>query len=191
MSSAAVYGNPVVLPVRENAPLAPVSPYGFHKQIAETLLQEYYQVYGVASCAARVFSAYGPGLRRQLLWDVCRKAMTGSVGLSGTGAETRDFIHVADVARAVRVLAENAPMHAEPYNVASGVETSVAELASGLVANVSPAVTVEFSGAQRPGDPLRWCADISAIAKLGFTPSVTLEAGLSEYAQWCTREESA
>ena len=191
VSSAAVYGNPALLPVREDAPLLPMSPYGFHKEIAETLLLEYYDTFGVASCAARVFSAYGPGLRRQLLWDVCRKALSGPVvELSGTGEETRDFLHVVDVARAIRLLAERARMRAEAYNVASGTETSVADLARRLVAHVSPSAVVEFSGVQRPGDPLRWQADISAIARLGFVPSVSLDQGLAEYALWCAREAS-
>lgn len=188
MSSAAVYGNPVALPVGEDAALVPVSPYGFHKQVAEMLLREYFTVYGVPSCAARVFSAYGPGLRRQLLWDVCRKAINGSVELFGTGNETRDFIHVADVARAVRVLAERAPMRAEAYNVASGVQTPVSVLARTLVSSVFPDMEVRFSGEQRPGDPLYWQADISAISKLGFIPRVSLEDGAREYAAWCLAE---
>jgi UDP-glucose 4-epimerase len=192
MSSAAVYGDPLSLPVGEDAPLSPVSVYGFNKQIAETLLAEYHATFGVRSCAARVFSAYGPGLRRQLLYDVCQKALAGpTVRLFGTGHETRDFIHATDVARAVRVLAEGAPMQAEAYNVASGVETSVAEIARGLVAVLAPTSTIEFSGSQRPGDPLRWRADISAIEELGFEPSISIDAGLEEYALWCEREAGA
>ena len=192
MSSAAVYGNPASLPILEDAPLAPVSPYGFHKEIAETLLTEYYDTFGVASCAARVFSAYGPGLRRQLLWDVCQKALTGGpVALSGTGEETRDFIHVQDVARAIRILAERADMSARAYNVASGVETSVGEIARGLVSSISADMPVEFSGIQRPGDPLRWRADITAIEELGFAPSVSIADGIEQVATWCVQEAKA
>jgi UDP-glucose 4-epimerase len=159
--------------------------------IAETLLAEYHAAFAVPSCAARVFSAYGPGLNRQILWDVCRKAVAAPVvSLSGTGHETRDFIHVADVARAVRVLAENADMHGEAYNVASGVETTIASLAERLVAQASPEAVVEFSGVQRAGDPLRWCADISAIEELGFVPAVSLDEGIVEFARWCVGEAS-
>jgi UDP-glucose 4-epimerase len=192
MSSAAVYGNPSELPVTEDADLAPVSPYGYHRIVAETLLCEYATVFGVAACAARVFSAYGPGLRRQLLWDVCRKAAESpSVRLSGTGTETRDFVHVTDIARAVRVLAEKAPGCGEAYNVASGVETSVAQIASGLLATVRPDATLEFSGEQRLGDPLRWRADVSAIRALGFEPRMPIERGLAEYATWFLAESAS
>ncbi len=187
LSSAAVYGNPAVLPVSECAAIAPVSPYGFHKHIAETLLHEFHQLHGISACAARIFSAYGSGLRRQVLWDVCEKAGAGSVGLFGTGEETRDFIHADDVARAVRVLAENAPMRGEAHNVASGVETSIRELAEQVVALVSPDAPVVFSGVSRAGDPLRWRADISSIRALGFEPHVPLADGVAEYCQWYLR----
>lgn len=189
LSSAAVYGNPTRLPVREDAEIAPVSPYGFHKRISEDLLQEYAQVYGVRSCAARVFSAYGPGLRRQLMWDVCQKGLAGpQVTLFGTGEETRDFIHVADVASAVRTLAQKADMNGEPYNVASGVQTTIASIADSLVAQLGPDHLVSFSGEQRPGDPLYWQADVSAIAALGFSQRVTLSDGVAQYARWCLQE---
>lgn len=184
LSSAAVYGNPEHLPLSEDSAIAPVSPYGFHKVIAETLLREYHSVYGVRSCAARVFSAYGSGLRRQIFWDVCEKATAGSVRLFGTGNESRDFIQADDVALATRVLAENAVMNGEAYNVASGVETTVRSLAEQLIASLPKRVTVEFSGIERPGDPLRWRADISALSALGFTPRVALAEGVAGYCAW-------
>lgn len=189
LSSAAVYGNPAELPIAETAPTQPVSPYGFHKVIAEQLLREYRTVYGIHSCAARVFSAYGIGLRRQLLWDVCEKARRADVvELSGTGDETRDFVHCRDVAQAVRLIAQDAPMDAEVYNVASGTATTIRELAETLVHALKPDAAVRFSGEQRPGDPLYWQADIAALSGLGFTPTVVLREGAEEYARWFTQE---
>jgi nucleoside-diphosphate-sugar epimerase len=189
MSSAAVYGNPSTLPVSEGAALAPVSPYGFHKEMAEDILREFHDVYGIRSCAARVFSAYGSGLRRQLLWDVCQKVVAGPiVTLFGTGAETRDFIHVEDVARAIRVLAENAEMNAEVYNVASGHQTTIESVARALVSSLDPQIEVRFSGEQRPGDPLHWEADISAVSGLGFHAQVSFEDGVADYARWFVEE---
>jgi len=185
LSSAAVYGNPVALPVTEDAPLAPISPYGYHKVMCESLLHEYSSLYGIKTCALRVFSAYGAGLRRQLLWDVCTKAAHDqAVRLFGTGHETRDFVHADDVARAVRVLANRASFDGEPYNVASGQETSVREIAELIVGHVSPGKPIEFSGEQRGGDPLRWRADIARIGSLGFRPECSLQDGVTDYAAW-------
>lgn len=185
ISSAAVYGNPSRLPICEAEALAPVSPYGFHRVICEELLKEYTKVYELKTASARVFSAYGPGLRRQLLWDVCAKTRRSrNVELYGTGAESRDFIHVTDVARAVGVIAKHAPMNAEAYNVASGNETTTAVLSEILAREIDPSAQVLFSGAVRTGDPLRWRADIRALRALGHTESVGLNQGVVEYARW-------
>lgn len=185
LSSAAVYGNPASLPVAEDAPLAPLSPYGFHKTMVEALGREHHVVFGMKTASLRIFSAYGAGLARQLLWDVCEKARRDDVvRLFGTGDETRDFIHADDVARAVVAVAEHAPFEGEAYNVASGTETSVREVAEPLVRAISQGTPVEFSGEVREGDPLRWRADISRLAALGFAPACTFGEGLAEYAEW-------
>jgi len=189
LSSAAVYGNPTQLPVSEDAALAPISPYGYHKVMCEGLLKEYHAVYGLKTCALRIFSAYGAGLRRQLLWDVCEKAATDPVvRLFGTGEETRDFVHVDDIASAVVAVAGNASFDGEAYNVASGRETSVREVAELIVGQVAPSKPIEFSGEVREGDPLRWEADISRIEDLGFRPAIDVHEGLKAYAEWYRSE---
>jgi UDP-glucose 4-epimerase len=185
LSSASVYGNPDSLPVSEDAPPRPVSAYGFHKSLCETLLQEFHSLYGVRSCAVRVFSAYGPGLRRQVLWDICQKALKlQSFQLSGTGDETRDFVHARDVAQAVRIVSEKAAFRAEAYNVASGEETRIADLARTVVSSLATDSAFTFSGTRRLGDPIRWRADITRISRLGYRAQVPLEEGVREYAAW-------
>jgi nucleoside-diphosphate-sugar epimerase len=90
-----------------------------------------YTVYGLATASVRIFSAYGPGLRRQVLWDICQKVITQkTLILQGTGQESRDFIHALDIAKAFRVIACDAPMQGEVYNLASGQEVTVRELAT-------------------------------------------------------------
>lgn len=180
VSSAAVYGDPEELPVAEDAPLAPVSPYGRHRVEAERLAAES----GVPLVVARVFSAYGEGLRRQVLWDVARRALAGgAVELSGTGRETRDFVHAHDVAAAVSSIAQHAAFDGEVVNVATGVETSIADLAR-LIVNELGGGDVRFTGVGRPGDPTRWRADIGRLRSLGFRPSIAIEDGAAAYARW-------
>lgn len=185
LSSASVYGNPDSLPVSEDAPSRPISSYGFHKLLCETLLQEFHSVYGVRSCAIRIFSAYGPGLRRQVLWDICQSALTRrSFELFGTGDETRDFVHARDVARAVRIVSENATFRAEAYNVATGKETRIADLAGTIVSRLATDSVFTFSGSRRLGDPIHWRADITRISRLGYRAQVPLEEGVREYTEW-------
>ena len=189
LSSAAVYGNPATLPVREDDPIAPLSPYGFHKRQCELLCEEFSRVYALPTLSVRIFSAYGPGLRRQVVWDICQKAMSGArLELRGTGAESRDFIHAADVARALVLLAEQAPAHGEIYNLATGRETTIAELARLILGVLEKGETPAFDGINPSGNPLRWQADISRIAALGFVPALPLEMGLRQVANWCAAE---
>jgi UDP-glucose 4-epimerase len=189
LSSAAVYGNPKILPIQENHETRPISPYGFHKLICEELLREFNQVYGLPTVAVRIFSAYGVGLRRQVLWDLCQKAFTQpALLLRGTGNESRDFIHGRDVARAIYLLAERAPCEGEVFNLASGIETRIKELVELIVAQIGKEITVAFDGNNPLGNPLNWQADISRLAALGYTPVTSLEDGVKIYTDWCRME---
>ncbi len=189
LSSAAVYGNPESLPVSETQSLAPISPYGFHKWQCEQLCLEFTKVYGLPTASMRIFSAYGPGLRRQVLWDICQKAITqDSITLQGTGRESRDFIHALDIAKALMVVATSAPMQGEVYNLGAGTEVTIAELASIILDTLEYKSIPEFDGVIPAGTPLQWQADVSKLNALGFTASVPLEQGIKTFANWCRAE---
>jgi UDP-glucose 4-epimerase len=189
LSSAAVYGNPHSLPIDEHHPTVPLSPYGFHKLHSEHLCQEFSQIYNLPTASVRIFSAYGPGLRRQVLWDICRKAVLGQpVKLQGTGAESRDFVHALDIAQALMLVATAAPMAGEVYNLATGNEVKIVDLASLVLAAVDYQGKPDFDGIIPIGTPLNWRADISKLIALGFTPAIALEPGVKSFANWCKAE---
>jgi UDP-glucose 4-epimerase len=108
--------------------------------------------------------------------------------LRGSGDESRDFIHAVDVARALVLLVECAPSEGEIYNLATGRETSIRELAEVLLAHLGSTITPEFDGYSAPGDPRNWRADIARIQTLGFRPTVALEDGLRGAAVWTLAE---
>jgi nucleoside-diphosphate-sugar epimerase len=187
ISSAAVYGNPRRLPITENDPTSPLSPYGWHKLISEHLCREYHSIYKIRTVAVRPFSVYGPGLRKQLLWDLFQKitsATNGVVELWGTGNESRDFIYIGDLVKSLHLLLENAPMEGETYNLASGKEITIKEVANLFAGLIDPSVGVVFNQHVREGDPLNWRADISRIQSLGFRPGYELADGIKLVAQW-------
>ena len=191
ISSAAVYGNPKSLPVGEEQFSAPLSPYGFHKWQCEIQCREFYQVYGLPTASVRIFSAYGPGLRRQVIWDICRKILVQkSLNLRGTGKESRDFVHALDIALGIDVIANAGPMQGEVYNLASGREVSILELASIILAALGSDLKPEFDGVVPSGTPLNWQADIGKLDTLGFTPAISLEEGLQTFSIWCRAELS-
>lgn len=190
LSSAAVYGNPTELPISEASVGQPVSPYGQHKLMAEMLCREYYQYFGVATCSLRIFSAYGPGLQKQLLWDVFQKSkQTDSLLLFGTGEESRDFVFITDIIRAIALVIEKGIFDCRAYNLASGTETTVHELVSTLLDALNYRGRFAFSGTGRSGDPKNWRADISSLANLGFAPIITIQEGVNQYVKWLDENE--
>ncbi|MBL0742457.1 NAD-dependent epimerase/dehydratase family protein [Chryseolinea lacunae] len=185
ISSAAVYGNPKALPIVETQSPAPVSPYGMHKLYAEQLCDEFARHFKVHACSLRVFSAYGPGLRKQIFWDLFLKARKSNrVELFGTGEETRDYIYVSDIVSTLNTLVHHAPCDGESYNVASGKSYTLKEIASHFYTCLGWDGTLTFSGQKRAGDPDFWEADISKLKGLGFVPQVTIEEGIKKYAEW-------
>jgi UDP-glucose 4-epimerase len=189
LSSAAVYGNPETLPVSEQAPLNPISAYGYHKLQSETICTEYANLWNMRTASLRIFSAYGAGLRRQVMWDITHKALTQpEVRLQGTGQESRDFIHVLDIARGVELLLGRAPMRGEVYNLASGQETYIEQLAALILKQLGRSTPPIFSGELLPGTPKKWRADISRIGSLGFKPQVELGQGVEAFVAWCRHD---
>ncbi len=189
-SSAAVYGNPKELPIKEDADLGPLSPYGYHKMLSEKLLLEYHRFFKLHTCSLRVFSAYGPGLKKQLFWDIFQKSKTNNtVRLFGTGSESRDFIYISDLVNAVDCIINKGLFTGETINVASGIETTINEAANMLANSFIPNKEIVFSGDAKEGDPINWRADTTKLVSFGFTPKYKIEQGLLEYYNWLMKLE--
>lgn len=189
LSSAAVYGNPAKLPIDETHPTLPISPYGFHKLQSEQLCLEFSKIYSQPTASVRIFSAYGAGLRRQVMWDICQKAISQkSLTLQGTGNESRDFIHALDIARAIEIICDRAPMQGEVYNLGSGQEVTIAELANKLLKAMKSDKVTEFNGLTVVGNPLNWQADVIKLQSIGFLPTISLDKGVKAFTNWCMAE---
>lgn len=184
-SSAAVYGNPQSLPIKENSSCLPLSPYGFHKLQSELLLTEYHKFFGINTCSLRVFSAYGPRLRKQLFWDLYQKSIQGDrITLFGTGNETRDFIYIDDLLQIIDLVIENSTFQGSIYNVASQIETTIKEAATIFINTFAPNKKIEFNGNLKIGDPNNWYANIENLERYGYKPQFNLELGLKKYTEW-------
>jgi UDP-glucose 4-epimerase len=183
LSSAAVYGDPVDLPMREDATIAPISPYGWHKRISEMVLEEHARQFGMHTASLRIFSTYGAGLKRQVVWDLASRAIAHPdqpLLLQGCPMDSRDFINGSDVARAVQSVVERGELVGECYNVASGTETPVYEIAALVLRLLGRSSQIEFDEQRRAGNPSRWHADISKLRSLGFSPRFGLEDGVRQ-----------
>lgn len=182
VSSAAVYGRASQVPTPETAPLAPVSPYGMHKQMCEELTHDFGQRGGSATIV-RLFSVYGPGLRKQLLWDACRKARAGERTFAGTGDEQRDWLHIDDTVELLLAAAHAASPDVPVFNGGSGTGARVADVVAQIYAALGAGSPV-FSGERREGDPDRYIADITRARGLGWSPRVELAQGIRGYVDW-------
>tara|TARA_R110002095_G_scaffold211309_1_gene199350 strand:+ start:4562 stop:5425 length:864 start_codon:yes stop_codon:yes gene_type:complete len=179
-SSAAVYGNPKSLPIIEDAEINPISPYGYHKRMAEKICEEFYETFKISTCSLRVFSAYGPGLQKQLFWDLNKKSLNKTVELFGTGNESRDFIYITDLVEAVNCVILNSIFEAEILNIASGKEVIIKNVVGTFYSFFNKEIQYKFLGNKREGDPSNWKADISKIKNYGFTPKVSIDMGLKK-----------
>ncbi|MBM6759078.1 NAD-dependent epimerase/dehydratase family protein [Bacteroides mediterraneensis] len=185
MSSAAVYGNPTQLPIKESSTLAPVSPYGIHKVMAEQICKEFSDFWNIKTCCIRIFSAYGPRLRKQLLWDISQKAIKqDKVLLYGTGNETRDFIYVSDVVSIINLAITHSDFNGEVINAANGKQETIANIANLMLKALSIDKSIIFNQEVRPGDPLNWEADITKIQNWGYTQQFNIETGINNYVSW-------
>jgi UDP-glucose 4-epimerase len=185
-SSAAVYGGTAGAPAQESTSPAPISPYGFHKLIMEQICREYSQVFGLQTAVFRMFSVYGEGLRKQLLWDCGMKLMAPveSIELGGTGDELRDWIHVDDAVAMMHRIADIASVDSPIFNGGSGVAVTVREVVLLLASCLRRSVQVRFSGIRRPGDPIALVADTRRAASLGVSRQIPLDVGVQRYADW-------
>jgi len=185
LSSAAVYGNPKVFPVSENNFTAPISPYGYHKLAAENLCKEFNHIYNIQTLIVRIFSAYGPGLKKQLFWDLHQKYQKSNrVELFGTGEETRDFIFIDDLVKALELVMVNSSFENDIINIGSGYSTKIKNVAKVFFDNSSKPVDYFFSNTALSGAPNNWSVNIDKLKSFGVEPQYSISKGVKKTSLW-------
>lgn len=189
LSSAGVYGNPTHLPISESDVPNPISPYALNKYLGECICVYYRNAFGLNITNVRIFSAYGPGLKKQIFWDMYHKIkQTGRLDLFGTGNESRDFIYIDDLVHAIDdiVRAGDMPL----INVANGVEITTREIAEIFAESIGlDKSLIGFNHITREGDPLNWRADITKLKKCGYKQTVSIREGIMRYVKWVSTQK--
>jgi UDP-glucose 4-epimerase len=183
-SSAAVYGKARKLPIAEADPLKPASPYGVHKAMAEMLCRSYASNFGLVVGIARLFSIYGEGLKKQLLWDACNKAAHGDATFFGSGAELRDWLHADDAADLLYTIAEKTERDCVTINGGNGEGVPVSDILKAIFEYSNSQLHPQFSGQPRAGDPPGYQADMTLATQLGWKSRVSWRDGVRRYVQW-------
>ena len=179
-SSSSIYGEPDKLPTKEDMAINPMSPYAAHKYIGEVYLKLYSQIYGLETVCPRYFNVYGPRLDPEgsypLVIGYFMKLLKQGKPLSitGDGEQTRDFVHVKDVARAnLLAMKSDNVGKGEVINIGGGARYSInyiAKLIGGQIEYIAPRI-----------EPHDTEADISKARELlSWKPSMSLEEGIKE-----------
>lgn len=188
-SSPAVVASTTDFKIREESFGMPVSPYGFNKKIAEDLCLSYHRNYGLCIGIVRLFSVYGNGLKKQLLWDACNRIVGNEKKLfKGTGKESRDFIHISDAAMLI-VRFNSLLKGFSIINCGSGKLSTVKEVVQKLAQLLEVDDPIKFNGKIDKGNPLNYYADISKACNLfNWTPKVDIDDGLKQYVDFFTKK---
>jgi len=189
-STGSVYGNPIRIPIREDHPVNPISPYGVSKLAAELYCRLYVELYSMDVCCLRYFNVYGP---RQIVGEetgvipifVSRTLDNKTLTIFGDGRQSRDFVHVSDVVKANLLAATSKDSRGLIANIGgSGNEISILDLAYFVMKLLDKKLSIVFK-APKKGDISRLVADISrARSLLGYRPEVDLEEGLRDYIRY-------
>ena len=185
VSSSEVYGSAQRAPIDENHPTAPTTVYGASKLAGEAYALAWHRSWGLPVTVLRPFNAFGPrshheGDAGEVIPRMVLRALAGQpLAVFGDGSQTRDFTHVTDTARGVALAATLASAIGRIYNLASGREITVLNLARCIAARCGDRAAAIEHHTARPGDVQRLIGDATrARNELGFTAAIGLEAGL-------------
>ena len=191
-SSAGIFGELTTLPIREDHPVEPDSPYGCPKLCKEKECLAYAKLYDIEAVCLRYFNVYGPNQRFDAYGNVIPifafKMLRGeTLTIFGDGEQTRDFINVRDVVQA-NIKAAHAVGVSGAFNMGSAGRITINTLVN-LLREASGIEPIVVHGPPRPGDVRHSLADISAAKKaFGFEPTISLQEGLKEYMDWAKEE---
>ena len=189
ISSGAVYGNKDSAAL-ETDKLNPVSTYGFNKKMAENICEHFYNQFQISSYSLRIFSAYGPGLKRQLFWDLYKKSLnTNQIELYGDSTDYRDFIYVDDICEFIKIIIDKNILGYHVFNLSSGLLTTIENAVKSFCNILDKNLKYSFSGNSIQGYPKGVFADISKAKKIGFVPKYTLEQGLKKTIEWIKQQK--
>lgn len=176
-----------VPPLHEGMAPRPASPYGASKLAGEGYCSAYYQCFGIETVTLRLGNVYGPGSghKQSVVAKFIKMALSGeTLEIYGDGQQTRDFIHISDLVRAIRSAATTPSIGGEIFQIATARETTVAELTQALMdafRDAGIAASPVIYGAQRNGDVARNYSNTrKAQERLGWKAQVTLKDGLAQ-----------
>lgn len=190
-SSPAVQGEHPDAPIDEGFLGKPCSPYGYHKKIAEELCKSYSEKFELKISVVRLFSVYGIGLKKQLLWDAVNKISSSREHAIfwGTGQETRDFIHIGDVVKIFEALT----CQTDDFTIingGSGKKIAISDVVKKINFLLDHDVEILFNNKISHGNPIYYWASIARLESIFKGDFKDIDQGLAEYVRWACEQKN-
>ena len=175
--------------ISESAELCPNSPYAASKAAADRIAYSYFRSFDLDVTIVRPFNVYGErqksGTYGALIPILVAKALRGeNLTVFGSGEATRDFSHISDIVKGYNLVL-NKSIKGKAINLASGTNTSVKDIAEYIAKKLNVSIV---NGPARPGEVMRFPADISFAKSLGYKPSVGIWEGIDRYIDWAKKQ---
>lgn len=185
-SSAAVYGNELTLPKKEESVIRPLTPYAIDKFASEKMAMIYNDLYGVPTSATRFFNVYGPKQNPASPYSgfisilVNRLKEDTELTIFGDGRQSRDFVYIDDVIQALLLIATSERSLGNVYNVGTGISSTLNDLISLAQKITQKKLSIKFEAA-RQGDIKDSLSDISKLKEIGYSSVFDLANGMKKY----------
>ena len=184
LSTLAVYGNSKKKILKENTLINPVSNYAQNKLLAEELIKYYSKNFGIKYEILRTGSLYGIGLRRQFIYDACKKIYSKNNIFFGTGREVRDWLYADDLVDLIYIIIKKKALINQIFNVGSGQGLKISEVIVKISELMKIKIKPTFNKIGIDKNPRTLISDITVAKKKGWTPKTSFDEGLKKYVQW-------
>ncbi|MDN8555947.1 NAD-dependent epimerase/dehydratase family protein [Citrobacter werkmanii] len=184
ISSAAVYGDNASQSTSINTKAKPLSVYGLHKLLAEQYIEFHQRNFNIKAKIIRPFSIYGPGLKKQLIWDAMCKIQNQQHQYFGSGLEERDWVHISDLITLLIGMADNFSDFADVINAGYGDGVRIKDIISILYQLKNVNGVPQFINKSKVGDPKHLACDASEQKFMTKYHKKPLKEGLVEVVNW-------
>ena len=184
ISTISVYGNTKLKKIKEENKLNPISDYSLNKVIAEDICNNFYQNFNIDVLILRGSSLYGPGLRRQMIHDVCLKIVKKKNIFYGSGNEVRDFIHINDFTELIKRIVIKGFKGYLIVNAGSGRGIKIIDVINYIIKKLKKNIKPKFNKFGLKVNPTSLVPSIVKAKKFNWSPKVNFYKGINEYINW-------
>lgn len=190
LSTVAVYGNSKSQKLVEKNNIKPISNYALNKIISEKILEFYNQKNNAGVCVLRVGSVFGPGLKRQFIYDACKKIRKKENQFFGTGNEERDWLYIDDLVYLIFKILKKKSNSYNYYNVGYGIGIKISYVIKKICKLMKIDILPKFNKIGIDKNPQKLISNIHKLKKFNWKPTINFDTALKKYVSWFLNEKN-